>query len=372
MGPVQVQQHEGAPVRILSNYIASTYLKILGLCISAGVSIYLVIDFLEKIGRFTRSHAELKHIALFFLYEIPEIAVQVTPLAVLMATLLTLGGLSRSSEITAMRGCGISLKRITAPILAIAFAISIATLFANEVLTPACYARTQYIQQVLIEKKSLNTFFRLQNIWYREESSILQARLFDPNTWTLKGITLWQMGNGMQPARRIEAGQGTFGNNRWILKDVVVWGFANGNVVRTDKVNELSVPLGLRIADLKILEKGADNMGILALRRYCDKLLKGGYDPTRYLAQMHSRLSLPFASLIMAFLGVPFALRGGRSSGIALGIAISLAIGFIYFIINSMVLSFGQAGVLPPIVSAWAANFIFAALGVWLAMTVNR
>ena len=113
-------------------------------------------------------------------------------------------------------------------------------------------------------------------------------------------------------------------------------------------------------------------MGILALNSYCKKLRKGGYDPTRYLAQMHSRISLPFSSLIMAFLGIPFALRGGRSSGIALGIAISLAIGFSYFIINSTLLSFGQAGVISPIISAWAANSIFASLGVWLAMTINR
>ena len=359
-------------MRILSNYIASTYLKILGLCIGAGVSIYLVIDFLEKISRFSNAQAELKYVALFFLYEIPEIGAQVTPLAVLMATLLTLGGLSRSSEINAMRSCGISLKRITVPILSIALFVSAATLFANEVLTPACYERTQYIQQVLIEKKNPNIFFRQQNIWYKEENTILQAKLFDPDTRTLKGITLWQIGNSEQPIRRIEAGQAIFSNNHWLLKDIVVRDFASGNVVRTDKFFELSVPIGLRIADLKVLEKGADNMGILALWRYCEKLKKEGYDPTRYLAQMHSRLSLPFASLIMAFLGIPFALRGGRSSGIALGIAISLAIGFSYFIINSVVLSFGQAGVLPPIISAWAANFIFAALGVWLVMAVNH
>ncbi len=359
-------------MRILSNYIASLYVKILALCIGAGISIYLVIDFLEKISRFTRNHAELKYITLFFIYEIPAIGTQVTPLAVLMATLLTLGGLSRTSEIAAMRSCGISLKRITLPILVIAFLISIMTLFANEVLTPACYERTQYIQQVLIEKKSPNAFFRQQNIWYREESSILEAKLFDPNTKTLKGITLWQIGDNMQPVRRVEADQGAYGDSRWLLKDVVMRNFSNGNVVRTDKFREMPVPLGLRIADLKILEKGADNMGILALRNYCRKLQKGGYDPTRYVAQMHSRLSLPFASLIMAFLGIPFALRGGRSSGIALGIAISLAIGFIYFIINSFVLSFGQVGALPPIISAWAANFIFAAFAVWLSLTVNR
>ena len=372
MDTTQVRQPERTQVRILSNYIGAAYLRILALCIGSGISIYLVIDFLEKIGRFTRTQAEVKYIALFFVYEIPEIGSQVTPLAVLMATLLTLGGLSRTSEITAMRGCGISMKRITLPILAISFFISVATLFANEVLTPACYERTQYIQQVLIEKKSPNAFFRQQNIWYREENSILEAKLFDPNTRTLKGVTLWQIGAGMAPVRRIEAEKAVFDDNRWVLKDVVMRDIARGDVVKTDKAPEMPVPLGLRIADLKILEKGADNMGVLALSKYCEKLRKGGYDPTRYVAQLHSRISLPFASLIMAFLGIPYALRGGRSSGIALGIAISLAIGFTYFIINSFILSFGQAGALPPIISAWAANAIFAAFAVWLSMTVNR
>lgn len=87
---------------------------------------------------------------------------------------------------------------------------------------------------------------------------------------------------------------------------------------------------------------------------------------------MYSRISLPLASLIMAFLGTPFALRGGRSSGITIGIGVSLAIGFSYFIVNAFILSFGQTGVLPPMVAAWAANFIFAAAGAWLAMTVNH
>lgn len=357
---------------LLSRYIASTYLKIFGLCIGAFIAIYLVIDFLEKIGRFTRAHAEFRYIVLFFLCKIPEIVTQVTPLAVLMATLLTLGGLSRTSEITAMRGCGISLPRITTPILAIAFVISLATLFANEVVTPASYARMQYIQQILIERKSPNIFFRQHNIWYREEGYILQAKLFDPETQTLKGITLWQLGSDMRPVRRYEAGSGVFRANQWLLADVVERDFANGAVAKTVTLPGLAVPLGLRLADLKVLEKDADNMGIVALRRYCDKLQRGGYDATRYLAQLHSRISLPFASLIMAFLGIPFALRGGRSSGIALGIAISLGIGFSYFIINSMIFSYGQAGVLPPVISAWAANCIFAAAGVWLAMTINR
>lgn len=359
-------------MNILSRYIASAYLGIFSLCLGSFTAIYLVIDFLEKLGRFTRAQAEFVHIAIFFLCKIPDIVCQVTPLAALMATLLTLGVLSRNSEIIAMRGCGVSLSRITAPILVAALAISILALLVGELVVPVSYARMKYTQEVLIGKKSPTTFFRQQNIWYRQESAILQARLFNPASRTLQGITLWQTGPGMLPVQRIEAEQGTLSDRGWLLKKVVVREISGGNVAKTISRDELPVSLSLGMADLKVLEKDADNMGIFELRRYCEKLRKGGYDATRYLAQLHSRMSLPFASLVMAFLGIPFALRGGRTSGIAVGIGASLGIGFAYFIINAIVLSFGQAGYLPPMVAAWAANFIFAAVGVWLSMTVNR
>ena len=57
----------------------------------------------------------------YLLYRIPEVTFQWTlPYAVLLATLLTLGMLSRHSEITAMKAGGISLYRITFPLLLIA------------------------------------------------------------------------------------------------------------------------------------------------------------------------------------------------------------------------------------------------------------
>src|SRR6266545_993094 len=193
---------------VISRYIVSSYLRIVGLCAGSFIAIYLVIDFLEKIGRFARAQGKPQYILLFFLYKIPEIANQITPLAVLMATLLTLGILSRHSEIIAMRGCGISVARITAPMLATAFIISLFTFLVAELIVPASFAGLKYTQEVLIEKKSPNTFFRQQNIWYREGNVLLQARTFDPANRTLKGITLWEMGPGMKPMQRIEAETG--------------------------------------------------------------------------------------------------------------------------------------------------------------------
>ena len=357
---------------ILNRYILAAYLRILGLCIGSFVAIYLVIDFLDKVGRFSRAGGTALPIALFFVWKIPEIIHQIMPLAVLMATLMTLGGLSRTSELTAMRGCGISLIRITAPLIGLAAGVSILTLIAGEFIIPYSIERTKYIEGVLIRKKSPNAFFRQSNIWFRDENVILQARFFDPSRATLKGVTLWRVDSAMAPTERIEAREAVLKENRWLLLDAVTRVFSDANVTSRVSSAPLPVLLDLQLADLKVLERDADNMGFFELRRYTRNLQEGGYDPTRYLAQMHSRISLPFAALVMGFLGIPFALRSGRTSGIAVGIGISLGIGFGYLIVNAVLLSFGQSGALPPVISAWAANVLFAGVGVWLSMTINR
>lgn len=357
---------------ILTRYIAATYLRVFGLCLASFIAIYLVIDFLEKIGRFLRTDPQWIHILQFFLYKIPEIVTQVTPLAVLMATLLALGILSRNSEIIAMRSCGVSLSRISAPILTIACAASLFVIVSNELILPETYRQMRHIEQVLIRKKSANTFFRQNNIWHKDNNAILMARAFDPARQTLRGVTLWYFAGGMAPTRRIDAEQGSWNGRQWTLWKVAVRELQDGGVIRTSQVDSMPVSLNLQIEDLKVVDKYADNMGFFKLRDYIRKLKKGGYETTRYEAQMNSKISLPFASLIMAFLGIPFALRSGRSSGVALGIGASIGFGFAYFIINAILISFGQTGVLPPLVSAWAANVIFALSGIWLAMTINR
>lgn len=357
---------------VISRYITATYLKLLALTLGSFTAIYLVIDFLEKISRFSQSHGKPGYIFLYFLYKIPSILNQIMPLAVLMATLLTLGILSRSSEIVAMQSCGISLKRIAKPMLIIAFSLSLFTFFSNEVIIPNTSQQLKYIEEVRIQGKNPSTFFRLNNIWYRDENYILQARLFIPGAWTLKGVTLWRTTDDMRPAMRLEAEEGVWNGYYWTLRNVVILELSGGRVTATKTVKSLPVPLNLKIGDLKVWDKYAEDMGFFKLKRYTDKLRKGGYDASRYLAQMHSKLSLPFACLIMAFVGIPFAMRGGRSSGIALGIGLSLGIGFAYFIINAVLISFGQTGVLSPVISAWSANFIFALSAIWLTLTIHH
>jgi len=109
---------------ILNRYIARTWLRLLMLCLSGFVGIYLVIDLIEKIPRFLRSGAVAGDILQYFIWKIPEMISRTATFSILMATLLTLGVLSRDSEIIALRSCGVSLLKISLPMLTLGFAAS--------------------------------------------------------------------------------------------------------------------------------------------------------------------------------------------------------------------------------------------------------
>ena len=290
--------------------------------------------------------------------------------SILMATLLTLGMLSRDSEVTAMQSCGVSLLRISVPMLALGFVASILLMINAELILPHSYVRTQHIQRVKIEKRGDRVTFKRNNIWFRSKSMILQARLFEPKTQTLSGLVIWNVDEHMNPVSRIDADTAVYRDGVWTLKSAVVKNFQSSGYVASP-AKTMTIDLNLKTEELQVLDGDADNMSIRELYDYAENLRRGGYQAYRYLTLMHTKIAAPFAALIMVLLGIPFALRNSRSGGIAMGIGASIGIGFAYFVVNAVLLSYGRSGVLPPVVAAWSANFLFMLSGVWLSMSVK-
>ncbi|HCE66944.1 MAG: LPS export ABC transporter permease LptG [Geobacteraceae bacterium GWC2_55_20] len=357
---------------ILNRYIAFTWLRLFALCLGSFVAIYLVLDMMDKIPRYLRAGGAISDIATFFLNKLPEMVGQTAAFSTLMATLLTLGLLSRSSEITAMRSCGISLLRISFPMLMLGLVASVLLLVNAEMLVPKSYERMDYIERVRIKKQGVNAVFKLNNIWFRNDSMIIQARAFDPQKRMLKGVTVWTMDDSLTPVSRIDADRAEFKDGHWTLRQLEVKDFSVGTGYRATAVPSMEVALNLKVDDLKVLDNNADNLSYRKLREYAENLRRGGYQAFRYMTMMHSKISSPFAAFVMVVLGIPFAMRNSRSGGIALGIGASVGIGFGYFVINAVLLSYGRSGVLPAVAAAWGANVIFCLVGVWLAMTVKR
>ena len=357
---------------ILYRYIAFIWLRLFTLCLGSFVAVYLVLDMMDKIPRFIRVGGAIGDILLFFVCKLPEMIGQAASFSILMTTLLTLGQLSRNSEVIAMRSCGISLMRISFPMLVLGMAASFLLLINAEMVVPKSYERMDYIERIAIKKQNVNAFFKRNNIWFHSDTMILQAQMFEPQAMALKGVTIWTLDTSMNPLNRIDAETAEFRNNRWTLIKPALKDFRQGHGFTVRTAATMDLDLNLKIDDLRVLNNNADNLSYNKLREYADNLKNGGYQAYRYLTMMHTKLAYPFSAFVMVILGVPFALRNSRSGGIALGIGASIAIGFAYFVVNAVLLSYGRSGVLSPLVAAWGANIIFALSGIWLAMTVKN
>src|SRR5512143_3240354 len=158
---------------ILFRYLLREYTKIFFMCFAGLMTIYLVIEFFERVRRFLSHDAHSLDILLYFVLKMPGIAFQIAPLAILMATLLTLGLLSRNHEITAMRSCGISLLWITSPFLAFAACITLVLLLFSSIVIPLASNEAEEIRAVRIEKKPPSTALKLSQPWARVDADTL-------------------------------------------------------------------------------------------------------------------------------------------------------------------------------------------------------
>ncbi|MFH1625294.1 MAG: LPS export ABC transporter permease LptG [Pseudomonadota bacterium] len=355
---------------ILTKYIAREFLNVFFLGLSAFVIIYLTIDILENIDDFIKEGVPFSTTMEFFMFKIPLIVVQVAPVATLLSSLISLGILSRNSEVVAMRASGISVYRIITPIIGISLLVSVGSLIGNESILPYTNQRVKYIEHTALENKSPYGFFQQNRIWYRSNNAIYNIDIFDPKGSTLKGITIYYFDGEFNLIRRIDAKMAKWVNQKWYFHEISSRSFDNGAEVSMERWHEKIIPLPEVPDDFKIVEKSADEMSYTELRSYTKKIRNEGFDATKYVVDMHAKLAFPFVSLIMPLLGVPFALKTGRGKGIVRGVGISIIISFVYWAMLAVSLSLGHSGVLPPVVSAWVSNFIFLMVGIFMLLHV--
>lgn len=358
---------------IMSRYVLLYFARLLSLCCAAFIGIYLLIDFFEKIDDFLDYGASASDYLSYFGNNVPFIFPQILPLAMLTAVVLTLGGLGRSNEITAMRACGISLWKIVRPLMSLALILSFLLLLLNEFVVPW---NTKQLNELLKIKLKGKKHLKLthQELWYRQGNRIINIALAKPQQKNLQGVTIFTFNEDQRLILREDATTAQFNGETWIATEVTRRSFdsGSGDMTKSEHLIDQAINPGRTPAEFSNRQERNNELNIQQLSALADKLEREGYDATHQRVDMHSRVAAPFTCLIMAFLGVPFALQRGRNSNIALGIGLSLGVGVAYFIIQSMVTAFGYSAALPPIFAAWTANIIFMMLAVWLLLNVKE
>ncbi len=355
----------------LDRYLTYEFLRNLIFITVCFISLFLIIDFFEKIRMFLSNNATFQQMAAHFLFRIPMIVSQILPAATLLTALMTYGYLSRHSEIVAMKANGINLYRASLPILTIAALICVLVFFLSEWITPFTNERAEYIRLIEVQKRQSMGTFKQNQIWYRGQKGIYNFKLFDVKTNKLHGITIYYMGQDMTLTTRLDAEWGEWQNGHWLLHNILIVRFQAGEFPTLENIAQQVVDLPENPDDFKVVQKDVETMGYSELKRYIGKLQSEGYDATRYLVDLHGKIAFPLVSIILAVIGIAFSLRSERSGGIAQGIGVGLLIGFSYWLVFALGISLGRSGTLPPLIAAWLGNILFGAASVFLLYRIK-
>jgi lipopolysaccharide export system permease protein len=358
---------------LINRYILSTFGRIFFLSLTAFAGLYLLIDFFERVDSLIEYQATPYQYIAYFLGKIPLIVTQVAPLGVLMGVFMTLGGLSRNNELNALRASGISLLRIAAPLLGVALLISAAVLTLAEYVVPISTRQSTYIMETEL-KGQAQQIFRRDRVWFREGQNLIHVLLAIPEQGLMRGITFYEVDENFAMQRRLDADLARYEEGSWTFEEVTERTFdpISGELATLSFAQRRTLPFSRTPKDFRAPAQKNVELGFRELRQTVMRLRAEGYDATRYRVDMHSRLAVPVASLIMALLGIPFALQKGRGTSFASGIAITIGIGAAFHIINATLTAFGYSSVLPPLLAAWSANLLFGMLGIWMLLSTRQ
>lgn len=296
----------------------------------------------------------------------PEMAFYTFPMSMLLAALMSFGRLSGDSEIIALRASGVSLYRILAPVVFAALSVSVITIALNEFVVPQADWAAKNLLYEAQNKRKLPT--ARDNVFYEEmEDNQLKrffyARHFDGDT--MRGVLVQEFENN-ELSRIVKADSAAYEGDAWVFRNGMLYQMAeNGEYRYVVKFARQVLPIKQSLLTLSRENRQPMEMNIGELSSHIKRLEGAGHQGSeiRELAvQLHQKLSVPFASLVFALVGVPLGLRPNRSSS-SLGLGLSILVIFIYYVTMFVFMALGQSGYLPPVLSAWLPNVLTALIG---------
>lgn len=358
-------------MRVVTRYLLKEFLRMAAVCLGGVVVLFMVIDFVERADEFFRHQASGGEILRYYLYGAPNIFLLVSPVAVLLAVLITVSLRARANEFTALFSGGISLRRAVAPILLCCALLAGATLATQESLAPWANREAREIARLRVRPGRIDAQFSLNRYWVRGPGGILSAQVVDPPGRKLSGFQYFELDGQFRPLRRVEARTAIFlEGGAWELTEGSERTFAGTAEARPFRIERFDFPETMQA--FLDGETPPGEMTYIQLSDYVRDSRGRGYDVARYEVDLHAKLSYPMLNVIVSLLAVPVALRSPRKGGVWRSIGTGLLIGFFCWVALSASLALGKKGLLPPLLAAWLPGALFAATGALLLRGTPR
>lgn len=353
----------------LDRYVLSEFWKVLVATALGFPLLVIIIDISEKLDNYLARELTAADIGLAYLFGIPETMFQVLPAAVLFATVFTVGGFTRHSEITAAKASGISFHRFILPIAGGAVVATLVGLALSEVIPPLNARRLE-----LLKEKQVRAANQRSNFAYATDGGrVYKIGYADVVTRVMTKVEVERRGTGPDyPSYVIVASEGGWAPEQgWMLRD----GYLH---LMPDSLSNISIQFdSLRDrlfteapADLMANPKAPAEMGYRDLGRFIAAMERSGADVRKLRVERMLKVAIPVTCVIIMLIGAPLATSTQRG-GTAYGVAISLATTVIFLVLLQLTQAIGAGGLILPELAAWIPGALFTVVGTYLIIRVR-
>ena len=394
---VQDPQHDGAQgpaglgaagfrvpgLRLLDVYVSREYLRVFFLGLIGLLGIFYISTFIDLVDKLFRGEATSDMLLRYFYYRTPQFVYYVIPMGVLVSTLVTIGVMTKNSELLVMRACGISLYRTAAPLLLFAAMASGVLFIMQEQVLARANREADRLERIIRRWPTITTALGRRWVMGRDQE-IYHYDVFDPEAnrfanlwiyrisedpWRLESVT--SAASASAPATPSDSRPQWAARTGWTRVMTTAAGASHEYPTVSQYLPFDEQPLTIEPpAYFKTDQPLAENMTFAQLRDYITTLRASGANVVPQMVALQRKIAFPIVTIIMTVLAVPFAVTTGRR-GAMYGIGIGIVLAITYWIAMSVTGALGAGGVLSPVLAAWAPNILFGSVAAYLVLTVR-
>jgi lipopolysaccharide export system permease protein len=342
-------------ISIIARYVARLLLVRFALVLLGLAALMLLLEFLADSDQvIAESDHAARALGLYMALRLPDVLAQLIPVAALLAGLLAFAELARHSELTAIYAGGLSKVRLAVAIMPVVVLIGAFQFLIEDQARPAAIRelRAWGVGDYGTSEGAADT-------WLRRGSEILRIRRIDPAQVRLEGVTIFERDAEGNLVAKIEAARAVAEGDAWMLYDVAR---SRVGAAAVDRSERLRWQGDLAPGDLDVLVTNPPEMPLLDLLRVVRHPELASQPTYRYQTWLHKRLAGPVTTAMLLFLTVALARPPhGRATQTVL-IALGIGGGFLLWTFDGLVSNFGDLGLVPPMLAAWAPMAVIAAI----------
>lgn len=305
-----------------------------------------------------------------------ETVYTILPLVVIIAAISMFMGMSRSSEIVAVRAAGQSGLRF---LLAPSFAALLIGIVAVALFNPLV---TAMATQHGIEKGRIATtsvlYAQGSGLWLRQGAQdgqvMINAASADQANLVLQQVSFIGFDAGGAVIWRIEAEEAKLAPQAWVLRNAYRWDVTQPNPQKARQLlpDGTELPTDLQPKDVTSGFGKPTSVPIWALAGHIEALEKAGFSARAYQVWLHSELAKPLSMVVMVLVAAGFTMRHIRAGNSAQMVLYAVLIGFGIFFLRNIAQVFGQNGQVPVLLAAWGPTLAASLLAISLLLHLEE